>query len=281
MTQKNEQQLFQQRIQQLVIDRLVQKLPAGWRALVGTADTEITLVSSGRADMTIQFKPLLAKVEGNEAEETALVFAFADRVAQAVRETESIPHLTGQEAKLYPVLRHPSFLKEKASQSFVHREHTAETVILYALELEAGYTLVTEEMLTEAEMSAEKLHEHALRNLSPLEGEPKRDQVGDHVFYFYAFSDSYSASRVLNADLMADMATRIRGKMGVAVPHQDVLIIADLADAKGAYLLAQIAVDFSMRGDVPITPLPFMYVDGELEPYMVMRNPKQRHRPME
>ncbi|BAU29170.1 uncharacterized protein YtpQ (UPF0354 family) [Aneurinibacillus soli] len=281
MTQKNEQQIFQQRIQQLVIERLAQKLPSDWRALVGKVDTEIALASPGREDMAIQLAPLLAKVEGNETEEEALVFAFADRVAVAVREAGSKPHLMGQEEKLYPVLRHPSFLKEKASQSFVHRKHTAETVVLYALELEAGYTLITEDMLTEAGMSAERLHTYAVENLTRLGGEPRRDQVGDHVFYFYAFSDSYSASRVLNTELMTDMASRINGKMGVAVPHQDVLIIADMADAKGAYMLAQIAVDFSMRGDVPITSLPFMYVEGEIEPYMVMRNPKQRHRPTE
>lgn len=280
MTEKNGQHEFRKRIQQLVLTQLQGQLPNGWQALAGNADTEIALVGPN-SDMAIQLAPLLVKTEGNEAEESALIEAFAKRVAVAVREAGSRPHIAGQVDRLYPVLRHPAFLKEKGEQSFVYREHTAETVVLYALELEAGYTLITESMLTEAGLSAAEVHEHALRNLSRLGGEPKRDQVGDNVFYFHAFPDSYSASRVLNAELMTTMASHIQGKMGVAVPHQDVLIVADLADAKGAYLLAQIAVDFSMRGDVPITPLPFMYVEGELEPYMVMRNPKQRHRPAE
>jgi uncharacterized protein YtpQ (UPF0354 family) len=62
----------------------------------------------------------------------------------------------------------------------------------------------------------------------------------------------------------------------VAVPHQDVLIFADIVNERGYDVLAQLALQFFGEGRVPVTALPFIYENGELEPTFILaqRKPK-------
>jgi uncharacterized protein YtpQ (UPF0354 family) len=263
-----------------VVEQLQRLLPEEWR-VEGQADTldYVTLFHPRKQDGGVKVKlaPLFAKIEQQESEQQQWIDSFVEKIILTAKEAIQKHHLRGNEARIYPVLRPTSFITMGKNKSMVWREHTAETTVMYALDLEASYILITKEMLEDAGITEGELHDKALANLARLESVPKQDKVGENIFYFFAADDSYSASRVLNPDLLSWMSQKVTGKMGVALPHQDVLIIADIADAKGAYMLAQIAVDFSMRGNVPISSIPFMYVDGELEPYMVMRNPKPRH----
>ena len=63
--------------------------------------------------------------------------------------------------------------------------------------------------------------------------------------------------------------------MAVAVPHQDVLIIADLRNEVGYDVLAQMTMSFFTNGLVPITALSFMYENGKLEPIFIMGKNKR------
>jgi len=279
--EENKRDELQKETYQKVIESLRNSLPDDWRIESGDDQrASVTLFHPKKRDggLNVKLAPLFAKVERHESEKEQWIQDFVKKVVLTAREATQKHTLRGSEARLYPVLRHPSFLGGEEKKNIVWREHTAETAILYALDLQMSYTLVTREMFAEAGMKEDELHNTAVTNLIRLDSVPKQDQVGDNVFYFFAADDSYSASRVLNPNLLSWMRQKVKGKMGVALPHQDVLIVADLADAKGAYMLAQIAVDFSMRGNIPISPIPFMYEDGELEPYMVMRNPKPRHK---
>jgi uncharacterized protein YtpQ (UPF0354 family) len=56
----------------------------------------------------------------------------------------------------------------------------------------------------------------------------------------------------------------------VAIPHQDVLIVADLSGDTGAHLLARLTYDFASKGQVPISVLPFFWEEGELTPFLVV-----------
>ncbi len=58
--------------------------------------------------------------------------------------------------------------------------------------------------------------------------------------------------------------------MAVAVPHQDVLIIADIRNKTGYDILAQMTMSFFTKGLVPITALSFIYEDGKLEPIFIL-----------
>ncbi|MFT9847377.1 DUF1444 family protein [Aneurinibacillus sp. REN35] len=279
--EENKQAQLQKETHKRVIEELERSLPEGWRVEGNKSDLEqIRILHSqlGEGDMAVKLTPLFAKVEQYESDKEKWLAEFTEKVVRTIREAAQKHRLVGQEHRLYPVLRHPSFTSAEKNKALVWRAHTAESIVLYALDLEASYTLISKEMLAEANMTEAALHEKALDNLRRLESTPKQDKVGDNIFYFFNAEDSYSASRVLNEDLLLWMRQKVSGKMGVALPHQDVLIVADLADAKGAYMLAQLTVDFSMRASVPISPIPFMYEDGGLEPYMVMKNPKSRHK---
>ena len=47
--------------------------------------------------------------------------------------------------------------------------------------------------------------------------------------------------------------------MLVAVPHQDVLIIADIRNKTGYDVMAHLTMEFLLKGLVPITSLSFGY----------------------
>ena len=67
----------------------------------------------------------------------------------------------------------------------------------------------------------------------------------------------------------------MEGDMAVAVPHQDVLIIADIRNDTGYDILAQITMGFFTSGNVPITALSFIYEDEKLEPIFIMGKNRQ------
>ena len=72
------------------------------------------------------------------------------------------------------------------------------------------------------------------------------------------------------------MQAKIEGDMAIAVPHQDVLIIADIRNNTGYDVLAQMTMSFFASGRVPITALSFLYEDGELEPIFILGKNKTK-----
>jgi uncharacterized protein YtpQ (UPF0354 family) len=221
--------------------------------------------------LTISLEDLAQKIEDEPAEENRLIRDLVQRVRATMKSMGKGHHLVGNEGRIYPVLRHTSFPKEsKEGFTFVTKEHTAESTIFYALDLGESYILIHEEHLQEAGWTNETLQEHAIRNILKLDSTPKTDQVGENVFYFISRGDGYSASRILNPKLIEWMERKVTGELGVAIPHQEVLIFADLRDKKGYQVLAQIAMDFARKGDVPISALPYIVENGKLEPFMAV-----------
>ncbi|WCK55927.1 DUF1444 family protein [Aneurinibacillus sp. Ricciae_BoGa-3] len=254
-------------------------LAGRWQINVTEEDKPMLVIESlqQKQPLRIKLDALLANMEANSAEEDQILADFTSKLSDTLELALTEHVLTGQEANIFPVIRHLSFLKN-ARAPYVHRSHTAETVVVYALDLGRSYTLITKDALEKAGWSEEKLHQLAIDNVRKLDAVPKEDRVGGNTFYFFTYEDSYSASRILNPAVLSNMAKKNQGQIGVAIPHQDVLIVADLADAKGASVLAQLAADFAMRGNIPITPMPFMYENGQLEPYMVMQHTPSRHK---
>lgn len=102
----------------------------------------------------------------------------------------------------------------------------------------------------------------------------KADRVAGNDFYFVSTQDGYDASRILNQSLLDKVEKQIEGTMAVAVPHQDVLIFADLKNDTGYDVLGQMTMSFFANGRVPITALPFLYEDGKLEPIFILAKNK-------
>lgn len=197
--------------------------------------------------------------------------AFVARVLQALPATTYSTNLREQRGRLYPVIRSASFnIGETPGKRLIKKEHTAETAVLYALDFGNSYALINEQMARDADVSVEDVHQWAIQNVKKLPNEPKMDFVADNRFYFFS-QDEYAASRILNDRLLADMKRRVKGEMAIAIPHQDVLIVADLHDAAGYNVLGQMTLKFYGEGHNPITPLPMVVEDnGELTPILVM-----------
>lgn len=179
----------------------------------------------------------------------------------------------GKGQKVYPVMRSTSFPTEVSNgKKLIYDEHTAETRIFYALDLEHSYKLIDEEFLQDSGWTQQELKEKALFNLRGLENNWKQDVVAGNNFYFISPTDGYGASRILNQSLIQEFAQKAEGDFCLATPHQDVLVLADLHNSTGYDVLGQMALSFYTNGTMPITPLPFDMKAGKLEPIFILAN---------
>ena len=198
-------------------------------------------------------------------------------VEEGLQAMELDAELSGKEKKIYPVIRSTSFpLKTKEEIPFIVDEHTAETRIYYALDLGNTYRLIDEQLLMKEQWNENVVKEMALFNIRSLSTEMKKDEVAGNSFYFLNKNDGYDASRILNDAFLKEMNQNMTGTMAVAVPHQDVLIIADIKNDTGYDILAQMTMSFFASGHVPITALSFLYEDGGLEPIFILGKNKKK-----
>ena len=206
-----------------------------------------------------------------QADKEQAVKAFVSRAVQALPATEKAIHLREQKHMLYPVIRTAAFPTEGSSgRKLINRPHTAESVVLYALDFGESYVLVNEDMADEANATADEIHEWALYNVKQLPNEPKLDFVAENRFYFFS-QEHYAASRILNDKLLQDLQKKMKGDMTVAIPHQEVLIVGDLRNAAGYDVMGRLAMKFYGEGQIPITPMPMVVeANRELTPILVM-----------
>ena len=192
-------------------------------------------------------------------------------VEEGLRAMEDPIQLTDHEKKIFPVIRSSSFPAEaEEGIPFLIDEHTAETKIYYAYDMGKTYRLIDARIMEKEGWEASRIKEIALFNIRSLSTSLKEDQAAGNIFYFLNTNDGYDASRILNKGFLNDIEKRIKGKMVLAVPHQDVLIIADIRNDRGYDVIAQMAMSFFANGRVPITALSFYYEDGELEPIFIL-----------
>ncbi|MBO0960344.1 DUF1444 domain-containing protein [Neobacillus sp. MM2021_6] len=192
-------------------------------------------------------------------------------VDEGLRAMEDPIQLTDHERKIFPVIRSASFPREADEGiPFLIDKHTAETNIYYAYDMGKTYRMIDAKIMEKEGWDASRIKEIALFNVRSLSTELREDQVAGNSFYFLNTNDGYDASRILNKGFLNEMEKRITGKMVLAVPHQDVLIIADIRNDRGYDVLAQMAMSFFTSGRVPITALSFYYEDGELEPIFIL-----------
>ncbi|WP_174729409.1 DUF1444 domain-containing protein [Mesobacillus harenae] len=185
--------------------------------------------------------------------------------------------LKGKEKNIFPVIRSTSFPEEaEEGVPFLYDEHTAETRIYYALDMGKTYRLIDRKILDKENWTAAQVKETALFNVRSLPIMTREDTVAGNIFYFLNTNDGYDASRILNESFLSQMKQKTKGEMALAVPHQDVLIIADIQNNTGYDILAQMTMSFFASGRVPITALSFLYEEGELEPIFILGKNKKR-----
>src|SRR5690606_10560473 len=134
---------------------------------------------------------------------------------------------------------------------FLVDEHTAETRIYYALDIGTTYRLIDSQLMKKEGWVPERIKETARFNVRSLSTDMRKDSVAGNFFYFLNKNDGYDASRILNDSFLKEMESQINGSMAVAVPHQDVLIIADIRNETGYDILAELTMSFFASGRVP------------------------------
>ncbi|AZB43979.1 DUF1444 domain-containing protein [Bacillus sp. FJAT-42376] len=218
--------------------------------------------------ITIGLNEIAARYETSKEQAIDEVVYHAEEALLAMKKEGT---LDGKEKAVFPVIRSTSF-PEKTSEDIplIFDEHTAETRIFYALDMGKTYRLIDQAMMEKEGWTKKRIKETALFNLRSLPASFKEDRVAGNVFYFFRANDGYDASRVLNESLLESFKERISGTMALALPHQDVLIIADVQNETGYDILAQMTMSFFASGRVPVTALSFLYEEGELEPIFIL-----------
>lgn len=219
--------------------------------------------------VNVRLGPIVAKakVSGKSAVDDVI-----DYIEKALAMPEDV-NLSGNEGSILPVIRSASFAKTtKSGEELVHSPHTAETEVFYALDFGDRYRLIEQRHLNE--YTREDIDRFARANLERFSTEMTSDELAGNIFYFLSKKDGFEASRVLREDFLRVFERRVEGEMLVGVPHQDVLVVADVRNDQGYDVMQQLMFDFFTNGRVPITALPFSYREGKLEPIFVVGKKK-------
>ncbi|MEB7674222.1 DUF1444 domain-containing protein [Staphylococcus equorum] len=237
----------------------------------------ISRVDNGKG-VTVKVATIVAKYK--EQKEN-IVDEIVYYVEEAIEQMKGEGLSEVNSAQIMPVLRSPSFdKKDKDDNAFVIEEHTAETNIYYVVDLGKSYRLMDEKMLESMKLSKQQLKEMALFNVRKLDNKYTTDEVKGNIFYFINSNDGYDASRILNTTFLNEIQDQCEGEMLVAVPHQDVLIIADIRNKTGYDVMAHLTMEFFTKGLVPITSLSLGYDKGHFEPIFILgKNNKQKRDP--
>lgn len=226
--------------------------------------------------VTVKLSPIVAKYNKGQ---TQIIDEIIYYVEETIYQMEDEAHKTLNEKRIMPVIRATSFpTHTQAGNTFITESHTAETRIYYALDLGKSYRLIDDVLIKELNLTAQQLKEMARFNVRKLVNSFKSDEVQGNIFYFINTNDGYDASRILNTALLSDYEKRIEGEMLVAVPHQDVLIIADIRNKTGYDIMAHMTMEFFTNGLVPITSLSLSYKDGHFEPIFILGK-NNKHKP--
>ncbi|KAB7666834.1 DUF1444 domain-containing protein [Bacillus sp. B1-b2] len=226
--------------------------------------------------VTITLPGIIARWENEKEKAIDEMVYYIEEGLKAIDKDCSIE---AESNKIYPVIRSTSFpIASNEEIPFITEDHTAETRIYFALDLGNTYRLIDEKIMQQENWTPQIIKEMALFNVRSLSTSMKKDSVAGNTFYFLNSNDGYDASRVLNDNFLKNMNESLEGTMAVAVPHQDVLIIADVVNETGYDILAQMTMSFFASGRVPITALSFLYEEGQLEPIFILGKNKKREK---
>lgn len=218
--------------------------------------------------VTVKLSPIVAKYNKGQKN---IIDEIVYYVEETIHQMQDEAHKILNEKRIMPVIRATSFpTQTKEGNDFVTENHTAETRIYYALDLGKSYRLIDESLLKDLNLTEQQINEMALFNVRKLDNPYKTDEVKGNIFYFINTNDGYDASRVLNASLLSSFEDKIEGEMLIALPHQDVLIIADIRNKTGYDIMAHMTMEFFTNGLVPITSLSLGFEKGRFEPIFIL-----------
>lgn len=172
------------------------------------------------------------------------------------------------ERNIYPVVRASGFNKDNKN-NLVKYDHTNETNIYLAYDFSNGYKLIDKDVLEKFSLKEDEVLSLAKKNLESLVLKYNTDEVAGNTFYFLNAKDGYDGARVLDNKVLDYFYNKVGASYYVGLPHQDVLIIADVKNKKGLEILQKMMVHFFTEGLVPITTITFKYDGENLESYFI------------
>ncbi|MFT8364020.1 MAG: DUF1444 family protein [Sporolactobacillus sp.] len=250
---------------------------SGWHAAFDPKKEKMKIKDdvSGH-EVTLVLSELLRKYPNDYDQAIA---ASVHTIAEAFAAMRQKQELAGHKESIYPVIRPASFPEQlKDGRRLLVCPHTAETNIFFVLDLGGSYRLLDRRTVQDAGLSLNDIQNAAYANINKLPVHSTIDVVRNNRFYFINYNDGYDASRLLNRRLMQAMRSKAEGELVCAIPHQDVLIFADIVNPEGYDVLAQMVLKFYAAADAPISLLPFLCHADSLEPLFIMA--QRRPRPL-
>ncbi|MBC2165703.1 DUF1444 domain-containing protein [Listeria booriae] len=248
-------------------ERLEKELGHPNRAFRYDREKDTLKVTEAGNSITLSIPQIIANWEENGDVAVEKIVYY---VVEGLKASQHTLNLRDSLAQVYPVIRATSFPREtKDGKALLVEEHTAETAIFYVVDIGSSYRFIEEDALQDG-LTLDDVRLAALANLRQRETPTKKDSVAGNDFYFVRTNDGYDASRILNEAFLREMRAQLEGEMVLGVPHQDVLIVADIRNNTGYDVLAHMTMQFFADGLAPITSLPLVYNDGKLEPIFIM-----------
>jgi uncharacterized protein YtpQ (UPF0354 family) len=189
---------------------------------------------------------------------------------QPDRDINDYPQLAG---RIYPILKPIEMLaevRERKLPMLAYREFLADLMIAYVIDEERSFAYINEDHLERWRVSIVDLHQQAIENLRRRTDDRVTYTTvgeGEQRLFIFNSGDGYDATRVLLADVLADWAREVPGRLVIGIPNRDFLIA--FSDANSEVLrgvAAQVQSDAAQR-EYGLTEQLFTLANGVVKEY--------------
>jgi uncharacterized protein YtpQ (UPF0354 family) len=189
---------------------------------------------------------------------------------QPDREINDYAQLAG---RVYPILKPIEMLaevRERKLPMLAYREFLADLMIAYVIDEERSFAYINEDHLERWKVPIIDVHQQAIENLRRRTDDRVTYTAvgeGEQRLFIFNSGDGYDATRVLLADVLADWAREVPGRLVIGIPNRDFLIA--FSDANSEVLrgvAAQVQSDAAQR-EYGLTEQLFTLVNGVVKEY--------------
>ncbi len=175
--------------------------------------------------------------------------------------------------RIFPMLKPIAMLatvRERNLSMLVYREFLADLIITYVVDEARSVTFLNEGHLAKWDVSAQDLHEKALRNLQRRTSEGANYTTagsGDQTLFIFNTNDGYDATRLLLTDVLASWVTHMRGNLVIGIPNRDFLVAFSDADPDIVQAVAQQVQADAAQREYGLTDQLFTFANGQVREY--------------
>ena len=190
-------------------------------------------------------------------------------VVELLRATEGSPDRAGSFADLKDRI-FPMVLSEEKAQT-AHRQTLTESLVAglrvaYAIDSDRSIAYIPKAHFDEWNISREKLHKAALRNLvahsEAMTAQAAADESGETNLILFQSGDGYDASRILLPTLHERLREYLGSPFAAAIPNRDILICFRNDPQTVGQVKAQVEEDFRRMPHQVTSQLFLITADG-------------------